>query len=382
MRLRTRLTLWYGGAFFAAGAVLVTVVYLIVRSRIADNLPQSDDSLDAIMDAREHFGASGEELAALVETVVRRQQEANAATLQAVLLGSIVALLVVGLLAVAFGSLMAGRVLRPIDAITATAQRVADRSLHERINLEGPSDELKRLADTFDGMLARLDRAFEGQRRFVANASHELKTPLAINRTLLEVAAAEPDAGQGVRSLAANLLAVNERHERLIDGLLTLAGADRAPADPAPVDLADIAAHVAAQFAAEAAASGVTVDLDAAEAVAVGDAALLERLVANLVANGIRHNHPGGTLAVATATAAGRARLTVANTGPAVAAYEIDALFQPFRRGEGRDRIESVRGVGLGLSIVESVARVHDAALTAVPNPGGGLRVTAEFPAP
>ncbi|MFB9660300.1 sensor histidine kinase [Glycomyces mayteni] len=380
MRLRTRLTLWYGGAFFAAGAVLIAVVYLIVRDRVAANLPAPGDSVEYLVQARAQLGMSEEQLLSLIDTVVQRQQDANDATLQGVLLGSVVALAVVGLLAVVFGALIAGRVLRPIDDITATARRVADRSLHERINLHGPNDELKRLADTFDGMLARLDRAFEGQRRFVANASHELKTPLAINRTLIEVAAAEPDADHRVRGLAANLLAVNERHERLIDGLLTLAESDRAPADPAPVDLADIVAHVAAQFAAEAAEAEVAVTISAAEAVVTGDAALLERLVANLIANGIRHNRPGGTLAIGTTAIEGRARLTVANTGPVVAAYEIDALFQPFRRGEGRDRVESVRGVGLGLSIVESVARVHDADVEAVPNPGGGLWMTVDFP--
>ncbi|NUQ90497.1 MAG: HAMP domain-containing histidine kinase [Glycomyces artemisiae] len=380
MKLRTRLTLWYGGAFFAAGAVLVAVVYLIVRDRVTANMPVSGDSVESLVQARAQLGMTDEQLTALIDTVIQRQQAANDATLQAVLFGSIVALVVVGLLAVVFGSLMAGRVLRPIDAITATARRVADRSLHERIDLDGPNDELKRLADTFDGMLARLDRAFEGQRRFVANASHELKTPLAINRTLLEVAAAEPDAGHRVRDLAANLLAVNERHERLIDGLLTLAGSEQAPVDPVRVDLADIAAHVAAQFADEASEAEVAVEVANAPGVVVGDAALLERLVANLVANGIRHNHPGGTLAITTGTVERRGRIAVSNTGPVVAAYEVDALFQPFRRGEGRDRVESVRGIGLGLSIVDSIARVHHGALTAVPNRGGGLTVTVEFP--
>lgn len=380
MKLRTRLTLWYGGAFFAAGAVLVAVVYLIVRDRVTANMPVSGDSVESLVQARAQLGMTDEQLTALIDTVIQRQQAANDATLQAVLFGSIVALVVVGLLAVVFGSLMAGRVLRPIDAITATARRVADRSLHERIDLDGPNDELKRLADTFDGMLARLDRAFEGQRRFVANASHELKTPLAINRTLLEVAAAEPDAGHRVRDLAANLLAVNERHERLIDGLLTLAGSEQAPVDPVRVDLADIAAHVAAQFADEASEAEVAVEVANAPGVVVGDAALLERLVANLVANGIRHNHPGGTLAITTGTVERRGRIAVSNTGSVVAAYEVDALFQPFRRGEGRDRVESVRGIGLGLSIVDSIARVHHGALTAVPNRDGGLTVTVEFP--
>ncbi|MEV0645007.1 HAMP domain-containing sensor histidine kinase [Phytomonospora sp. NPDC050363] len=379
MRLRTRLTLLYGGSFLLAGGVLIAVVYFLVRERLySSGLTRAEMSRLGELDVGQ-LPEGKDDVLALVNGLIERQDAARAATLESLLVWSVVALVLVGLLSVGFGWLMAGRVLRPIGAITETARRVADRNLHERINLSGPGDELKRLADTFDEMLERLDRAFDGQRRFVANASHELRTPLAINRTLLEVAAARPDPDGRVGDLTANLLAVNVRHERLIDGLLTLAGSDRSVARPVPVDLADVVAHVAGQLGAEATAAGVEVEVAGGPAVALGDATLLERLAQNLVANAIRHNHPGGTVTVETAARAGRAVLTVANTGPQVPAYEIPALFEPFRRGEGHDRVESARGVGLGLSIVDAVVRAHEGTIEITAREAGGLVVRVEM---
>ncbi|MCC3763865.1 HAMP domain-containing histidine kinase [Glycomyces sp. TRM65418] len=378
MRLRTRLTLWYAAVFFAAGAVVITAVYLVVSDRIQNNLITLRlEGAETSVDLSTIPDIPGRE--AVLQDLLDRQAAYNDAALDQVLLWSVAALVVVGVLAVVSGWLIAGRALRPIDAITSTARRVADRSLHERINLEGPNDELKRLADTFDEMLARLDGAFEGQRRFVGNASHELKTPLAINRTLLEVAAANPAADQRLRTLTENLLAVNDRHERLIDGLLTLARTEHAALDRSPVDLSDIVIHVADRLRSEAERTDVVLRLDTGIAVARGDAILLERLVENLIANGIRHNHEGGDVWVVTSACEGRAVVTVANTGPVVAAYQVDALFEPFRRGEGRDRVDSAQGVGLGLSIVDSIARVHGAEVKALPRRGGGLRVSVEF---
>ncbi|WP_199040524.1 sensor histidine kinase [Glycomyces salinus] len=381
MRLRTRLTLWYSAAFFAAGAAVIAAVYIVVRDRTGNNLPslalsRADfDSIDLTI------SANGEARQQVADEFLSAQDAYNHETMQSVLIWSIAALAVVGVLAVMAGWLIAGRALRPIDAITGTARRVADRSLHERINLEGPNDEVKRLADTFDEMLGRLDRAFEGQRRFVGNASHELRTPLAINRTLLEVAAAGPDADQRLKTLAENLLAVNARHEKLIDGLLTLARTEQATLDRAPVDLADIVVHVADRLRSEADAADVVLRVDAGTAVLRGDATLLERLVENLINNGIRHNHSGGDVSVVTSTKDRRAQVTVVNSGPVVAAYEVEALFEPFRRGEDRDRIDSAKGVGLGLSVVDSIARVHGAEIKALPRRGGGLRVSVEFTA-
>lgn len=381
MRLRTRLTLWYSAAFFAAGAAVIAAVYFVVGDRIGNNLPTLGLSRTDIDTVDITVSVDAETRQRVAEEFLSAQDAYNDETMRWVLLWSIAALALVGLLAVTAGWLIAGRALRPIDEITGTARRVADRSLHERINLEGPNDEVKRLADTFDEMLARLDRAFEGQRRFVGNASHELRTPLAINRTLLEVAAAGPGADHRLKTLAENLLAVNARHERLIDGLLTLARTEQAALDRAPVDLADIVVHVADRLRPEAEEADVVLRVDAGTAVARGDATLLERLVENLITNGIRHNDPGGDVAVLTSAREGRAQVTVVNSGPVVAAYEVEALFEPFRRGEDRDRIGSAKGVGLGLSIVDSIARAHGAHVKALPRRGGGLRVTVEFTA-
>ena len=315
----------------------------------------------------------------------RRLREA--ATTSLITQGGI-ALVVVGGVAAGLGWLIAGQMLAPLHRVTETARRIAaapaaDRGLHERIALEGPDDEVKELADTFDTMLERLDRSFDGQRRFVANASHELRTPLTVSRALVEMAMHRPSASPDVRRLGENLLEINLRHERLINGLLLLAGSEREITDPAPVDLADIVGHVAAQAEPEARRAGITVDQEPGEAPTTGDAMLLERLVQNLVENGIRHNTgEGGWVRVASRTRpdGDLVELTVTNSGPRVAPYEVPPLFEPFRR-LGPDRVVTAKGAGLGLSIVRSVARAHGGEVTARPRAEGGLAVTVTLPA-
>jgi len=280
----------------------------------------------------------------------------------------------VGVAAIALGWLVAGRMLQPLHRITETARRIAespaaDRGLHDRIALQGPDDEIKQLADTFDLMLTRLDRSFDGQRRFIANASHELRTPLTLNRTLLEVSLHDESASPGMRQLGTTLLAINDRHGRLIDGLLLLARSERELTERSYVDLADIAAHV----------SGAGIQMELYEATTIGDPVLLERLVQNLVENGVRHNLPGGWVRVATYAKNGLATLEVANTGPVVPRYDVAGLFEPFRR-LGTDRLAGP-GVGLGLSIVRAVARAHGGEVHAVPRDEGGLTVTVTLPA-
>ncbi len=300
------------------------------------------------------------------------------------LVASLIALGVIVLLAGASGWLLAGRALRPLQEITATARRVADPSLHERIALEGPPDEIKDLADTFDAMLERLDRAFDGQRRFVANAPHELRMPLTINRTLLEVALDDPRASESLRQLGATLLAVNARHERLIDGLLTLARSDQRLADPVPVDLAEVVRHVITGSEAAARTEGVEIQADLRPASVAGDPLLLERLAHNLLDNAIRYNVPqGGRVMVATGMDAGNACLTVANSGRPVPAYEMPNPFEPFRRlpdADGLATTSSARGVGLGLSIVRAVAHAHGGDVRASPKEDGGLVVRVRLP--
>ncbi|MFC0533065.1 sensor histidine kinase [Phytohabitans kaempferiae] len=377
--IRVRLTVLYGGLFFLAGALLLGVTYLLMEQRLDRNLGSRGDL--AVRNERlfDMLG-SNQVVQEAVEDALAERQAMRDDALNSLLTQGGLALLGVGLVAGAFGWVVAGRALQPLHRITDTARRIAGADgprtgLHERIALDGPRDEVKELADTFDVMLERLDRSFDGQRRFVANASHELRTPLALNRALVELAVTRPGAATETRQLGESLLTVNERHERLIDGLLTLADAENEVAERSPVDLCEVAGHVLDL----AKAPDLEVVRQLAPAPTRGDPILLERLVQNLVENAVRHNAPGGWLAVTTHTANGWAVLTVSNTGPVVPAYEIEALFQPFRR-RGRERIDGGRGFGLGLSIVRAVAQAHGGRVTALPREGGGLVVQVTLP--
>lgn len=301
------------------------------------------------------------------QVVIREQND----TLNSMLLWGSVALAIVALVGMGFGWLMAERALRPLARITETARRVAGRSLHERIALDGPQDEIKELADTFDSMLERLDRAFDSQRLFVGNASHELRTPLAINRTLIEVTLGRPDVPAEVRVLGDALLAVNGRQERLLDGLLTLARSEQELTVWERVDLAEVAGHVLDRTPLDT----LTLRRALEPAPTTGDPVLLERVVQNLVQNAVAYNVPDGWVEVRT-DAGG---ITVSNTGPVVPPYDVPSLFEPFRRL--RDRVGSATGTGLGLSIVRSVAHAHGGSATAVPRDGGGLVVRVTLPA-
>jgi signal transduction histidine kinase len=375
--IRVRLTLLYAGAFFLAGGILVALMYFYLGL-----------SLDHQLSAR---AASTEQLRshqvppALVDQYRAQFQQDRDNTRREMLIASLVALGVIGVAAGGFGWLLAGRALRPLQDITATARRVADRSLHQRIALDGPDDEIKDLADTFDAMLERLDRAFDSQRRFVANASHELRTPLTINRTLIEVALDNPQASESLRQLGTTLLAVNQRHERLIGGLLTLASSEQGITDPIPVDLADIIRHIATESQAAAQQAGVEIRTTLASAPVAGDPALLERLAHNLIDNAIRYNlAQGGWVAVTSGLDDGTAQLTVENPGPTVPTYELPSLFEPFRRlatTERRAAASGNHGAGLGLSIVRSVAHAHSGDVHAVPGADGGLAIHVRLPA-
>ncbi|MEV3927250.1 sensor histidine kinase [Actinomadura coerulea] len=385
--IRLRLTILYTGLFLGAGIVLLGLTYLLVQNNLQRQGQPADDRVftaagPAMKGTAPMPGEASELTVQRVQgALIKGREDYRRKTLNALLTQGGIALGLVGAAGLGFGWLLADRALRPVHAITETARRVArSHDLTERIAYEGPRDDVKELADTFDTMLGRLARAFDGQRRFVANASHELRTPLAINRTLVDVAVRRPDATDDVKRLGESLLVVNGRHERLIDGLLTLAGTENAVVDTGPLDLADVAGHVLRQAAAEAEARGVTADRLLGPAPSSGDPVLVERLVQNLVENAIRHNRDGGEVHVATRGRDGWAELTVANTGPQVPAYEIETIFEPFRR-LGNDRVRSDRGSGLGLSIVRATATAHGGTVTAAPRPGGGLVVTVRLPA-
>jgi signal transduction histidine kinase len=280
------------------------------------------------------------------------------------------------------GWIAAGRVLRPLRTITSTARTISAGNLHERLALTGPDDEFKQLGDTLDQLLARLEGSFEAQRRFVANASHELRTPLTVERTLLQVALADPDAtATELRATCEELLAAGRGHERLLEALLTLASSERGLDQREPVDLAQIAGQVLHAPRPEIERLGLTVVPTLTPAPATGDAALLERMAANLIDNAVHHNVPGGRVEVRTWTEDGHAGLAVTNTGPVIAAGELGRLFEPFQRG-GNGRGADSEHHGLGLSIVRAIATAHDATLSAEPVSGGGLTVVVALPSP
>lgn len=274
---------------------------------------------------------------------------------------------------------LAGRFLRPLRAMTTTAQEISATNLNQRLDLHGPDDELTRLGRTLDGLFGRLESSFESQRHFVANASHELRTPLAGQRTLLQVALADPDASlTSLRAACEEALDLGERQERLIDALLTLADGQRGVEHRELVDLADLAARVVVARGPEAARRAITVDTALDPGPLLGDAALIESMIGNLVDNAIRHNFPHGHVTVATTLTNGHARLSVSNTGPIIHSGDLQRLFQPFQR-LGAQRTHTTDGHGLGMAIVHAIAEAHGAVLTAYPRHEGGLDITALF---
>jgi signal transduction histidine kinase len=283
-------------------------------------------------------------------------------------------------LAITLGWVTAGRVLRPLRSMKTATQQITERNLNERLALPGPDDEVKDLADTIDGLLARLETAFEAQRRFVASASHELRTPLTLNRALLEVALADSHAStDDLRATCAELLAAGEHQERLIEALLALATSERGLDRREPFDLAKVTRLALASHRTEAEHRGLRLDVSFSHATVQGDPDLTERMAANLIDNAIRYNLPGGSVEVRTETRHGHALLTVANTGSPVPADKVGQLFQPFQRLPA-DRASHPDGHGLGLSIVHAIATAHDACLGTRLGPDGGLTVEVRFP--
>jgi signal transduction histidine kinase len=284
-------------------------------------------------------------------------------------------------LALAIGWLIAGRLLRALRTITSTARDISASNLHERLNIEGPDDELKELGGTLDDLFARLEASFESQRRFVANASHELRTPLTAERSLLQVALADPDADvEAWRATGEELLALGELQERLIGALLTLARSERGIERRESLDLAAIAEKVVQARREKAERRGIRIETTFAAAPGAGDPGLVESLIANLVDNAIRHNVDSGQVEVLTGTRSGSAVLSVVNTGPVVAPEDVARLFEPFRKA-GADRTRSNDGSGLGLSIVRAVVDAHGASIVVEPRSDGGLQVEVAFPA-
>ncbi|MGC5010939.1 sensor histidine kinase [Streptosporangium sp. DT93] len=376
--MRLRFALVCGGVFLLAGVLLLAAVALVVRHSL-----EPRDGLRHpryIQVGNVQYVPWDHEYRVAEQRVARVRRVYQADTVRNVLTVGGLALLLASATAATAGWRFAGWTLRPVRSVAASARSIAQsHDLSGRIAHDGPQDEVKELADTVDIVLARLARSFDGQRRFVANASHELRTPLTINRTLVDVAVRRPDATEDVRRLGESLLLVNARHERLIDGLLALAEGEQAVLDRRPFDLTDVVEHVLDLAGKEAGEREVVVHRLLDPAPTAGEPVLVERLVQNLVENAIRHNHGGGQVWVSTRQRVDRVELVVANTGLPVPPYEIEAIFEPFRRLHG-DRLRSDRGSGLGLSIVRVVAEAHGGTVTASSREEGGLTIAVELP--
>lgn len=394
LTVRAKLSLMFVGLFCVFGALLTAVTYFLVRWRLYHpraNLPSWCRLTEA------------QKLAGQRLTLAQQIQCAvivRADTLHQILIAAGLGIVAIGLVVFGFGYWLAGRVLRPLSTVTATARRIArrgDASLGVRTRLapDGPHDELHELAATFDEMLDRLDAAFESQRRFTGNASHELRTPLAVSRTLLEVALADPDTPPDTVALAQGLLATNHRSEQMIEGLLALSKADQAVIAPGQVRLEDVVAGVVALAGVEAAQRGLQLRTQLNPVVVRGDGPLLEQVATNLVHNAMRHNVQDGTgregaaqdgtagwVDVVTYDQGGYGLLVVANSGPRVPPEAVESLFEPFRRlrAEGAAPQPGDRGAGLGLSIVRSIVRAHGGRIGVQARAEGGLIVRVWVP--
>ncbi|GLX99197.1 HAMP domain-containing sensor histidine kinase [Herbidospora sp. NBRC 101105] len=362
--IRARMTLLYGGIFttVALGVLLGAqqIQQIIVGQKVQDSPFVGNPGTAPLQDPAVLAKAQAD----LERTLINSQRVVT-----------VVTLVLITVLAFAVCFWLTGRLLRPVHRITTTARRLSLSTLHERIALTGPRDELKELADTFDAMLDRLERAVDSQRRFVANASHELRTPLAIQRTAIEVGLADPTP-EKVARIRAELLRNTLRSERLIEGLLVLAQGERGLDAHLPVDLEAVVEQVIEDHLPLAVRHGVALDVRTKPVVVSGDEVLLGRLAANLVHNAIRHNHPGGHVTVELSS---DAVLAVRNSGPRVPPERVAELFQPFRRLNA-DRTGSADGAGLGLSIVAALVHAHGGAVRAQAQPEGGLAVTVTLP--
>ncbi|GIM94360.1 sensor histidine kinase [Paractinoplanes toevensis] len=356
MSVRLKLTLSYAGFLMVAGTLLLAVVWVFLLRYVPDQamlIVPGRNELTGVFPVRSR----------LLEVFVPRAAAALAFLLAFGLVG---------------GWILAGRMLAPLSRITGAARAAVAGSLAHRIRLSGRADEFRELADDFDAMLARLEAHIAEQQRFAANASHELRTPLTISRTLLDVARKDPTLDRD--ELIERLHAVNTRAIDLTETLLLLSRGDRVIRHR--VDLSLIAEEAAETLLPLAEQRRITLDVTGGAAPAGGSAELLLRMMTNLVQNAIVHNLPdGGTVTVHTETDGDTSVLRVENTGRRLPLDLVPALTEPFRRGTDRVRTDEHAGVGLGLTIVQSIVRAHDGALALVPRPAGGLLVTVRLPA-
>jgi signal transduction histidine kinase len=382
---RARLTLLYTALVAASGGVLVTVTYFLVahnlnstQSGTTKTLPSANAVNKCIANGQlknpTDPNLKSECLAFFQQGADAGAQAQRDTTLTHLLGYSLATLIAITILAALAGWILAGRILRPIHQLTAAARTASEHTLSQRLELRGPRDELRELADTFDDMLARLDTAFASQQRFIANASHELRTPLTVMRTTVDVVLAKPaPTNDELTEMGTDIRQAVEHAEQLIGALLTLARNDRGRTPSEPVDLAPLAEDALDGTAINGLHLNTTLD----PATLNGDPILLERLIANLLDNAVRYNTPNGTITLSTGAADHQAFVRVMNTGPLILPEQVESLFQPFTRLN--DRTDH-HGFGLGLALAASITTAHNGTVNATANPSGGLDITVHLP--
>jgi two-component system sensor histidine kinase VanS len=349
LSVRLKLTLSYAGFLMFAGALLLAAVWVFLLRYV----PEAIDTPGGIR--------------TLQSDLVRAFAPAATAVLAFLLMFGLVG-----------GWILAGRMLAPLTRITDATRRAGNGSLSHRIELEGPEDEFRELADAFDAMLARLEAHVAEQQRFAANASHELLTPLAITQTLLDVARNDPSRDNG--ELVDRLHVVNARAIDLTEALLLLSRADQRSFTRDHVDLSLIAEEAAETLLPLAEKHGVSIETSGDMTPTIGSHALLLQLTTNLLHNAIVHNlAKQGSVQVNTSIRRESVVLTVENTGDELTPQLVSTLTEPFQRGTARLRSDHA-GVGLGLAIVRSITQAHDGTLTLAARAAGGLRVTVHLP--
>jgi signal transduction histidine kinase len=380
--VRVRLTALHGGLFLLSGAALLTITYLLVRGTNTPTFKPTPPSSHHILQRPATAPRFSPLPSSYVAYATRLLSHQHRLDVHQLLEESGIAMGVMVVVSAVLGWLVAGRVLSPLQTITARTRRISEDNLHDRLALPGPRDELKELADTIDALLARLEAAFDSQRRFVANASHELRTPMAMMRTRLDVAIAKPDGvPPQTRALDAGLRKDLDRADRLLESFLALARAQHGTlTDRTLVSLDRIVIDALATRRDQIAEQHLELRAVLAPVGVSGSKTLLARMVENVIENSVCHNQPHGFISISCQTTGEAAQLVVESGGPVLDEDSVAQLAEPFRR-LGADRTGSQKGQGLGLSIVAAVAAAHDGALELHARPQGGLCVQITVPA-
>lgn len=377
--IRARLTLTYAALFLITGAVLIALMYVMLSSALEPPPKPKDDYQNSGKHVEYGMPGNEDQWQDQLESAKGEQRDE---ALRLVKITAIIALGVASLGALGVGWVFAGRMLQPVREITAHAHKASESTLDRRINLQGPNDELKVLADTIDDMLGRLEQSFESQKRFAAQASHELRTPLAIMGAEADVMLTDFGADESAQNLARVIRTQVDRSERLVSGMLILAKSDSTVINRDQLDLADLAGDALEDIVSMADRALIDVDLDLNSAPVTGDAVLIRSLITNLYLNAIQYNREGGWIRVRVWHESALSRIRVENSGEIVTQEEMDRLFQPFQRGHGLDQSTRKQGgFGLGMAIIRSVTAAHQAEISAAARTSGGFDITVQFPA-